>query len=384
VNEVDQGRPVVVIYTHSLLEGSMTFIKSQAEALTEYKPVYAGSRRVAGIQLPDSRTYAVNTGTTLGIVFEGLFRKWGWAPGLLRALQTYEPKVVHTHFGDCAAAGMVLAEHLGTPLVVTFHGRDATQSQEAMLRSHRGREVLRKKQRLIERTSVFIAVSDYIRSRLLEQGYPASKVLVHRNGIDLDFFDPHQDAPRKPVILFVGRFVEKKGAAYLIEAARLLKLNGVAFELVMIGAGPLESELKADARKYEIPCQFTGFLSPNEIKEWLQIASVVAVPSVTARDGDSEGLPTILLEAQAMMTPVVATFHSGIPEGVRNGVTAELVKERDALALAEKLQSLLLNPSRAREFGAAGRHFVTECFDMHKQVAGLEKIYDDARGRHFG
>ena len=77
-------RPAAVIYTHSLLEGSMTFIKSQAEALVRYEPVYAGAHRVPGIELPPERTYVLNRQTPLGVVEEALFRVWGWVRSIIR------------------------------------------------------------------------------------------------------------------------------------------------------------------------------------------------------------------------------------------------------------------------------------------------------------
>ena len=373
---VEDNRPAAVIYTHSLLEGSMTFIKSQAEALVRYRPVYVGAHRVAGIQLPPEQTYVLNEDTALGVIREAMFRRWGWAPTLVKKLQLHQPRVVHAHFGTCGPAGMALANKLEVPLVVTFHGHDATMDRKEAQRTHRGRELLNKKDRLIERTGAFIAVSDYVRRRLIEDGYPAAKVVVHRNGIALNVFHPRMDANREPIILFVGRFVEKKGARYLIEAASVLHRAGVSFDLVMIGSGPLESDLKDAAAEARIPCHFAGFLPVEEVKTWLGRSCVVAVPSVTAANGDSEGLPTILLEAQAMATPIVATHHSGIPEGVRDGITAELVKERDVAALAGKLRSFIESPAKARAFGQAGRRFVMENFDMRIQVKGLEAIYD--------
>ena len=121
----------------------------------------------------------------------------------------------------------------------------------------------------------------------------------------------------------------------------------------------------------------------REVRDWLEKASVVAVPSVTAANGDSEGLPTILLEAQAMAVPIVATRHSGIPEGVIEGKTAELVEERDSLSLADKLQSFLESPSKTRAFGEAGRRFVSENFNIRVQACGLEDIYADAYARYM-
>lgn len=368
-------KPAALIYTHSLLEGSMTFIKSHAEALSRFTPIFVGSHRVDGIPLPADRTYTVNDGSALGFVREALFRKLYWAPGFYRNLRKHDPRVVHAHFGDCGPAGMAIADKLGVPLVVTFHGQDATQHPSQAIKSHRGRELMKKKDKLIAHTGAFIAVSNHIQQRLLEQGYPEKKIFVHRNGIDVEFFRPNPAVRKDPVIVFVGRFVEKKGTEYLLEAARALKDSGVKFELAMIGSGPLESSLRATVEATDIPCRFEGFLDVSGVKNWIERASVVAVPSVTAANGDSEGLPTVLLEAQAMATPVVATRHSGIPEGVRAGKTAELVDERDSSALARELRSFLESPEKVRAFGEAGRKFVCDNFDIRSQSRGLEEIY---------
>ena len=123
----------------------------------------------------------------------------------------------------------------------------------------------------------------------------------------------------------------------------------------MIGGGPLEESLKARATESRIPCRFTGFLPASEVRQWLNRAAVVAIPSVVASYGDSEGLPTIQLEAQAMGTPIVATRHSGIPEGVIHGVTANLVDERDTRALAMALRSFLGSRDMVRDSGEARR-----------------------------
>lgn len=369
----------VVIYTHSMLEGSMTFIKSHAEALSHYRAIYAGAHRDHGIPLPPERTFVLNEGTAIGLLREALFRKWGWAPSLVAGLRRQDPKLVHAHFGTSGPAGLALAESLGVPLVITFHGYDATRKASEVAKSRRGRELLRNKDRLIERTGAFIAVSEFIRKRLVEQGYPERKIVLHRNGIDVDAFSPPAEREREPIILFVGRFVEKKGAAYLLEAAKVLRDAGVSFKLVMIGSGPLEQQFRDFSVQNDLPCTFTGFLDIEGVRSWLGQARVVSVPSVTAQDGDSEGLPTILLEAQAMETPVVATFHSGIPEGVINGATAELVEERDVAMLAEKLRTFLESPQKSAHFGAAGRAFVRQHFNLSTQVRGLEGLYDGLR-----
>jgi glycosyltransferase involved in cell wall biosynthesis len=278
---------------------------------------------------------------------------------------------------------MALARALGVPFVVTFHGADATVNPESSLKTRRGRELSRAKHAVIREASAFIAVSDHIRSRLMEQGYPEDKVVVLRNGIDVDFFKPTSSGERDPVILFVGRFVQKKGATYLLEAAQRLMAAGVRFELVMLGSGPLEDELREAATQSGLPCRFPGFMPLTGVMEWLQKARVVVVPSVTADNGDQEGLPTILLEAQAMETPIVATRHSGIPEGVDENVTAYLVDEKDTAGLADKLRIYLENPELARGAGVAGREFVLRNFDMRDQVRELENLYDRLQREYF-
>lgn len=373
--------PTALIYTHSLLEGSMTFIKSQAESLDRYRAFYVGAHRVNGIDLPSNRVLTINNGSKLGIVYEAIFRKFGFAPGLAKQLLNYEPKLVHAHFGTCGPAGLTISELLSIPLIVTFHGQDATMADEEQAKTIRGKELLRNKPHMIMGASTIIAVSDYIRNALLRKGYPDEKIVVLRNGIDIDFFRPTGRLKRENIVLFVGRFVEKKGIEFLLEAAKRLKSSGITFELVLVGTGPLEDSLKKVAQETGVKCTFAGFLPVDEVKEWIERARVVAVPSVIARDGDSEGLPTILLEAQALETPLVATRHSGIPEGLIEDETAFLVDEKDIDSLALGLRSFLESPDLAAQFGKAGRQFVVNNFDMRNQVSELQDIYDGARRR---
>lgn len=381
-NAGSSAAPAAIIYTHALLEGSMTFIKSHAEALNRFSPVYAGSHFSTGIDLPRDRTYVINRGSLRGKIREAIFRKWGWAPGFTKSLARHKPRILHAHFGTCGPSGMMLASKLDIPFVVTFHGQDATKKKSEALKSHRGRELEKYKHRMIQKAGAIIAVSDFIRDRLLEQSYPPEKVVVLRNGIDLNFFKPNYDQAKKPTILFVGRFVEKKGTEYLLEAAKILKRSNVRFDLLLLGSGPLEPKLREMVRTFDIPCRFGGFVDTLEVRQHLASASVVVVPSVTAANGDSEGLPTILLEAQAMKVPVVATRHSGIPEGVIEGRTAELVDERDSESLAEKILPFLQSPEKVSSYGEAGRRFISASFNINSQAKKLEELYLEVCSRY--
>ncbi len=358
----------------------MTFIVSYAVALHRYQSVYAGAHRVpGGLALPADRVVTVNRGGLTGRAEEFLFRRFGLAGRAARSLRQYRPTLVHAHFGQSGPAALALAEALGVPMIVTYHGQDATVTTAEAARSWRGREYLRGRAAVMQRASLIIAVSDFIRGRLLDNGYPGDKVVTHRNGIDIGVFQP-SFRRREPIVLFVGRFVEKKGCEFLLRALGALWQQGLAVRGVLVGDGPLRPTLERLAGEVRANVEFTGFRPAAEVREWLGKAAVVAVPSVTAADGDSEGLPTVILEAQAMGTPVVATRHAGTAEGVVEGRTALLVQERDVPGLAAALRHFIEQPAVVESFGATGRAFVEANFSIAQQAAGLERLYDRARG----
>jgi glycosyltransferase involved in cell wall biosynthesis len=375
----DGARPTAVIYTHSLLERSMTFIRSHAEALRRYRPVYAGAHRVAGLALPPERAVTVNTDGISGQAAEFMFRRFGMAGRFAARLHEFHPVVIHAHFGPSGPSALTVAEALKIPLVITYHGQDATISDAEARKSWRGREYLRGRGRVVERAAVIIAVSDFIRARLIAKGYPERKIVTHRNGIDLESFR-RADQRREPVVLFVGRFVEKKGCEFLIRALSELRRSGCPARAVLVGDGPLRPQLERLAAKLGAEVSFTGFLPLPAVQDWLARSQVVAVPSVMAANGDCEGLPTVILEAQAMETPVVVTRHAGNTEGVAAGLSALVVEERDVQALAASIRFFLEDRAAVAKFGAAGRKFVESRFDIVRQAAGLEQIYDRARG----
>ena len=371
--------PTVVVYTHSLIEPSMTFILSHAEALTRHRAVYAGAHRVNGLQLPVERVVTANNGGASGRSQEYLFRRFGMARRFYAKLRKFRPALVHAHIGQSGPAALSIAEALDVPMLVTYHGQDATITPEQARRSWRGREYLRGKSRVMERAGIIIAVSDFIRAKLLAQGYPEHKVITHRNGIDVGVFRPNEST-REPIAVFVGRFVEKKGCEYLLRALGHLRRQGCAVKGVLVGDGPLRPVLEELVGKEGLDAEFTGFLPLPDVRSWLGRASVVVVPSVTASDGDSEGLPTVILEAQAMGTPVIATRHAGNAEGLIEGRSALLVNERDVDGLAQAIRFFIGNRAAVELFGRTGREFVESNFDLRSQVAGLERIYDRVCG----
>jgi glycosyltransferase involved in cell wall biosynthesis len=236
-NAAGAASPAVIIYTHAMLERSMTFIQSHAEALRRYQPVYAGAHRADGITLPPGRVVTANGGGIAGKVQELLFRRFGAAGNFAGKLRPFRPTVIHAHFGTTGPSALALARALEIPLVVTYHGQDATISDEQARKTWRGREYLRGRADVMREASIIIAVSDFIRGRLIAKGYPADKIVTHRNGIDLEAFQPGPTR-REPIVVFVGRFVEKKGCEYLVKALALLQQSGRHAKAVLVGDGP--------------------------------------------------------------------------------------------------------------------------------------------------
>ncbi len=122
--------------------------------------------------------------------------------------------------------------------------------------------------------------------------------------------------------------------------------------------------------------RFLGAQPHETVLNLMRGAEIFALPSQTAKNGDSEALGIVFNEASACGVPIVSTWHGGIPEAVLDGETGFLVPERDDAALAEKLDTLLSDRALGEKMGQRGREFVCEVFDIRKQTVKLEGIYD--------
>ncbi|MFI2858324.1 glycosyltransferase [Paenibacillus sp. JSM ZJ436] len=371
-----EDRRSILIYRDHLLPPSETFIRAQAEGLVTYRPYYMGSRLVQGIEIEEEARFVVNRGGALGRFKEIGFKLTGLNWGLARELRKLQPQLIHAHFGTDAALALPLADQLRVPLISTFHGYDATTRDEYAKKSYyTHRNYLKKRSRLQQEGALFIAVSDFIRRKLMDQGYPAHKIVRHYTGIDPARFCPDPAIQRKPIVLFVGRLVEVKGCAYLLQAMKTVQEQLPHVQLVVIGDGPLRSELEQTAKQSLRDYQFLGLQSPAEIKRWMNQAQVFCAPSVSVESGAEEGLGTVFLEASAMGLPVASFATGGIPEAVKHGETGLLAPEKDIKALSENILSMLTNELQRKRFSEQGRQWVSEQFDLLRQNRKLEEIY---------
>lgn len=372
--EDEKPKPIVAVFRSAVFNASERFIQDQAAALTGWRPLVVGLERKGEVlpRLREGMVVAESAGERLA------FRLQGRGGRIEAELRAARPALIHAHFGTDGLLVLPLARALGVPLITSLRGYDVTRTDGALLRSGRlswMRYALGKK-RLHCDGALFLAVSDALRERAIARGYPEARTVTHYNGVDLEHFRPDL-APREPgLILHVGRLVEKKGTKALIEG--VAGITGA--ELAIVGDGPLRKTLERQARELGDRVNFLGALSSDEVAQWMRRASVLAAPSITAADGDAEGLPNVVVEAAASGLPVVGTRHSGIPEAIEDDVSGFLVPEGDVGALAARLTELLGSASMRIEMGIAARRLAERKFSRQMLTKRLEAIYDGVAG----
>ncbi len=365
----------IVIFRIQLLPRSETFIVTQAAAMRRFDPYFVGWRRVAGLEVPENKSWTADDDGVWGRVRELRFRYLGCNESEIARLKTRSPQLVYAHFALDGYAAMKLATQLGVPLVTALHGYDMTMRDDALSASRLGREYLKGRARLQNEGALFVACSEYVRRRAVERGYPPDRTIVHSIGVDVDRFTPPSIQRREPIVLFVGRLVEKKGCDRLIEAMAEVQRRCPEAQLVVIGNGPLRANCEALAAERQVRSVFLGSQPTDVVQEWMSRAKVFCVPSLVAKSGDAEGFGIVFIEAQAMGLPVVSTRSGGIPEAVEDGQTGLLVAEDDRQALAEAISTLIRDEELWQRFSLAGRMRVLERFNLAQQTQRLEAIF---------
>ncbi|MEV6488410.1 glycosyltransferase [Actinoplanes sp. NPDC051633] len=351
----------LVIWRSAMLPASETFVRNHGAALTRWRPAYLGATRIASPLSEPADVVAFPDGA--GFL---RLRLTGRSPILTRALGRLRPGVVHAHFGGDGWLVSRAAAACGAPLVITVHGHDVTRQPATP--GPLGLRYRRNLRAAFRRAAVVLAVSEPIRERAIALGADPAKVRVHHTGIPIPAAVP--GGPKRWDVAFVGRLVEKKGVGDLIAA-----LARTPAKAVVIGSGPLEAELRRQAGRLDVT--FLGNLPPGDVTRHLAASKMLAAPSRTAADGDTEGLPTTILEAAALGLPVVATRHSGIPEAVKDGETGLLGPEGDPRVLAGNIGRLLADPGLRSKLGSRGREFTARNFDLARQTSRLEDLYDE-------
>jgi colanic acid/amylovoran biosynthesis glycosyltransferase len=290
--------------------------------------------------------------------------------------------IIHSHFGPNGQQAIVMRKvgALRAPIITTFYGYDISR----YVQQH-GSHVYK---HLFADGDLFTCPSEFVRKRLIALGCPAEKVQTFKLGTDLKAFSFKErvvDSNGTIRLVSVARLTEKKGLEYSIRAAAKLGQRFKGLEYNIIGDGDLRPELTQliHALGVGATVHLLGPKTREEVKALLGQSHVFVLPSVESRDGDIEGLPLALQEAQAVGLPVVCTRHSGNPEGILDGKSGFLVPERDVDALAECLAAVISRPETWPEMGRQGRAFVEAEHELDKRNDALVELYHHLQERQL-
>lgn len=290
--------------------------------------------------------------------------------------QAHSYDVLHAHFGPVGNRFRFAKELWNVPFIVTFHGYDFCSVPRK-----EGKDVYA---RLFEAVDAATVNCEYARQRVKELGCPSDKIHTLHVGLELqDFPFRERISPQggQVRILTLGRLVEKKGIECSMRAVSRLRSRHPRIRYDIIGDGPLRPKLeelivRLGAGDYIF---LHGAQNGDYVRRVMSESHLFILSSVTASDGDQEGTPVSLMEAQASGLPVLSTWHSGIPEVVLDGESGFLVPERDVEALSERLDYLLLNPESWQGLGLRGRRHVEDQYNIKRLNSHLVELYKEVR-----
>lgn len=370
----------VAIFTDKLLPLSQTFVLEQTRHVKNWKTRLIGLEYISnGIDLSGIDTKALyrkkpKNLQRLNAASYKLTRKLFYQEDVFQGTE-----LIHAHFAPNGSLMVPIAEKLNIPLITTFHGYDILTNKSVIsLRKDLNHAMFaRREDELKEKGNLFIVVSGFLKQRALELGYPESRIKQHYIGVDVDTYAAYCEPEIRDsnTVIFVGRLVEKKGVKYLLEAFKTVSQKNPLAKLKIIGTGPMIKLVKTAVNANPGKVEYLGPKNHEEVLREVNKSAILCVPSCTAADGNSETFGMVFAEAMALGVPVVSSWHGGIPEVVKNGVTGLLAKERNSAELAENILGLLSDSNTREKMGIAGKERVNNLFDIRKQSKSLESIY---------
>ena len=383
-------KPVVAHAMRSYYPLTANWIHTQIAHLKRYRPIVITQTTQNLDAMNNIKRCALQERSRVEYFLNRVIRKpLKLYPSFYRFIRRHKAQIIHAHFGGQGYHMMPLAKAAGLPLITMFYGYDAslTPKQDPVW--------LTLYPKLFRFGQLFLAEGQHMRKQLMSLGCPAEKITVQHLGVNLgDYrFEPRRLLHNEPLrILIAGRFTEKKGIPYAVEAFFKLAREKANVRLTVIGdSGDDARERKikeqimglvAANQQFADLVEFRGFRPLAELRKAYYEHHVFLSPSVQAETGDNEGgAPVTLIEAAATGMPSISTHHCDIPEVVVDGSSGFLAPERDSEALANYLLEFVSHPALITEMGRAGRKHIEAEYDAQRQTERLEILYDKVVAR---
>jgi len=282
---------------------------------------------------------------------------------------------VLAEYGHAGTSVMDACRLADKPLFVHFHGGDAYN--EEIVQLYRNEYI-----RMFSFAKGIVAVSGAMYRQLIGLGAPEERLLLNRYGVDPERFYGAEPENAEPVFFAVGRFVEKKAPHLTVLAFSRVAAQYPGARLKMAGGGPLLGPAKRMAEALGIDGQvdFLGPQPPESVSRLMKEARAFVQHSLTAENGDSEGTPLAVIEAQMTGLPVVSTYHAGIPDVVVNDETGFLVPEAAVDEMGDCMLKLARDSELAGKMGRAGRQRALAHFTLERHLGELAQMIEDGIG----
>ena len=330
--------------------------------IEKYKGTYV--IRYPYLKLPSNYFLKYNT-----LILNNIIKKY---------LNKINPLIVHAHFGRNGVAAIKECKKRNIPLVTFFYGDDVGVADYA-------NKLSQYYSYLKMWGNLFIALSIDMRNDLINMGFPPEKTIVHHLGIDLNNFKPPSQKKENEKIIFlcVGRFHKYKGGQDCIRAFAKLSVKYQNIQLRIVGDGPYIDHLKRLSTELNIKDKvifinnFQMYDPRKVVLDEMANADIFVFTPFESTNGMKTGTPVVLMEAQAMKLPCIATDHAGIPEVLDFGNSGILVKQRDIKQIACKMEELINDKEKRVILGIKGRDYIEREFNLDKQIYKLSKIYNN-------
>lgn len=291
---------------------------------------------------------------------------------LAKEFKKIKPDIIHAHFGPEGGKIAPVAQLFDVPLVISFYGYDISQlvSDDFWIKLYK---------KLNKQADVVTALSEQMKVKLTEVGFDPEKISIIHLSRDLSRYDFKKISFPVRKFVSVGRLTAKKGHFDAVDAVKKMIDSGFDIELDIIGDGELKKKLETYIRKkgVEGSVNLLGSLPNHEVLLKMKDADAFILCSKTGPDGDMEGTPTVLVEAQAMGLPCISTFHAGIPEMIPEKNHFLLSEEGNVPEITKKIETLVsCTKNELENITTRGREKVGHDFNIEKEVGKLRRLYE--------